>query len=191
MSTRVMIIPEDPTLDKHILKPIIERLFDDLGYGSAQVYVLEDPHMGGVEQALDAETIAGIVQDRPMFQLFLLLVDRDCMEHRASLIAQREAAHPSKLIACLAVQEVEVWMLALHREALGSGWAEVRSECHPKERYADPLLKERKWTTKLGRGRVEAMRSLGGKWQGLLQVCPELAELKQRIADWLKTRAEA
>lgn len=190
MSTRVLIIPEDPTLDRHILKPIIERIFEDLGR-NARVDVLEDPHLGGVDEAVDADVIRGIIRDRAMFQLFLLLVDRDCRD-REALVAQREAEHPGKLIACLAIEEVEVWMLALHRDSLrktvGANWSDVRQECHPKERYADPLMKAEGWMSMIGRGRVQAMRRLGPQWQGLLQVCPELAKLKQRIAQWLEER---
>jgi hypothetical protein len=186
----VLIIPEDPTLDRHILKPIVEQIFEDLGR-NARVDVLEDPHLGGVDEAVDAEVVRGIIRDRAMFQLFLLLIDRDCRD-REALAAQREAEHPGKLLVCLAIEEVEVWMLALHREALrktsGVHWSEVRQECHPKERYADPLLKAEGWMSKTGRGRVQAMRKLGAQWQGLLQVCPELGELRQRIARWLEER---
>jgi hypothetical protein len=33
-----------------------------------------------------------------------------------------------------------------------------------------------------GQGRKWAMRDLGTRWKGLLAVCPELADLKNRIA---------
>lgn len=191
MSTRVMIVPEDPTLDQYILKPIVERIFQDLGRPSF-VEVLQDPHLRGVDEALDAKIIADIVRDRSMFQLFLLLVDRDCNDTSSNrrnnemLAAEREAEHTGKLFACLAREEVEVWMLALHREALGVSWSEVRKECHPKERFADPFLKQRGWMTEVGKGRKRAMRDLGAGWKGLLQVCPEIDELKRRIDEWLQ-----
>jgi hypothetical protein len=193
VSTRVLIIPEDPTLDKYILKPIVERIFDDLGK-SALVEVLEDPHLCGVDEALDPKTMADIIRDRQMFGLFLLLVDRDCTDranarkNHAQLAAQREAEHQGKLLACLAVEEVEVWMLALHRDALGANWSEVRAECHPKERFAIPFLQKKGWTAEVGRGRKRAMRALGAGYKGLLQVCPELDQLKQRIGAWLAER---
>ena len=41
---RVLIIPEDPTLDRHVLQPIIEGVFDDLKR-PARVDVLNDPHL--------------------------------------------------------------------------------------------------------------------------------------------------
>ena len=36
----------------------------------------------------------------------------------------------------------------------------------------------------------KSFRRLGSRWQGVLQVCPELADLKQRIATWLSDNAE-
>lgn len=105
---RVLIIPEDPTLDQYVLKPIVERIFGDLGK-KARVDVLRDPHITGASQALDKDFIAEIVVDNPMIDLFLLMVDRDCdrMTHQAKVDA-RQGEHPQKLIGALAWQEVEV-----------------------------------------------------------------------------------
>jgi hypothetical protein len=178
---KVLVIPEDPTLDQHILKPIVEALLRDLGR-KARVDVLQDPHLSGVEEALSQEVIEGIVAENPMVDLFLLMVDRDCNRMRnVERAADREAGHPGRLVACLAVEEVEVWMLALHRDALGERWSAIRSDCDPKERYADPFLREKGWLTEVGRGRKHAMRELPTKWGPLLSVCPELAELRDRL----------
>lgn len=194
---RVMVIPEDPTLDRHILQPIVEHLFDDLGR-KVQVDVLLDPHLRGIDEALNPEVVTGIISDREaMFDLFLLLVDRDCNDGRkrgrnnVEMAKQREAENGGRLLACLAIEEVEVWMLALHRDELEARWSDVREDCDPKERYADVLLKEKGWLSTVGKGRKKAMEGLGSKWQGLLQVCPELADLKQRIATWLEQRGSA
>lgn len=191
---RIMVIPEDPTLDRYILQPIVEHIFNDLGR-KAQVEVLRDPHLRGIDEALDSEVVAGIIRDREaMFDLFLLLVDRDCNDGRkpgrnnVEMARQRETENGGQLLACLAVEEVEVWMLALHRDELEARWPDVRQDCHPKEQYADTLLKKKGWLATLGRGRKKAMEGLGSKWQGVLQVCPEIADLKQRIALWLEQR---
>jgi hypothetical protein len=95
--------------------------------------------------------------------------------------AARVAEHSNKLIACLAVEEVEVWLLAVHRENLNAGWLEVRAECDPKERFAEPLL-NMLGRDSPGRGRKGAMRGLGAKWKGLLELCPEIKALKTSIA---------
>lgn len=182
---KVLIVPEDPTYDQYILKPIVERIFIDLKR-QARIWVLQNPRLTSVDQALDGKMLTGIVQGHPMVDLFLVLVDRDGDASRRPARARaREEAHPGQLFVCLAIEEVEVWMLAIHRDELPTSWNKVRTEHHPKERFATPFLKKRASRLGPGRGRKWAMRQLGSKWQGLLNVCPELAELKQRIADWL------
>jgi hypothetical protein len=88
-----------------------------------------------------------------MIDLFLLTVDRDADEHRAKRARSLETEHPGRLFACLAVEEVEVWMLALHRDRLPSPWAEVRGERGPKERFAHPFLAAHAPKLDAGQGR--------------------------------------
>jgi hypothetical protein len=185
---KILVIPEDPRLDQYILKPIVERLFVDLGV-TVRVEVLWDPRLRSVSQSLDSSIIARIVAANPMVDLFLLLVDRDCEPDRTAKAEAREHAHPRRLLACLAVEEVEVWMLAVHRDVLTAGWQEIRRECHPKERFAHPFLRDRFPRMAPGDGRKAAMRDLGGRWRGVLEVCPEIDALKQRIRGWLDERA--
>ncbi len=185
---KVLIVPEDPTHDQYILKPIVRRLFKDLGR-STRVEVLWDPRLRGVSQALDPTVLDAIVARYRMFELFLVLVDRDGDRERPSHARTLETSHPERLFVCLAIEEVEVWMLALHREELPVPWSEVRQEIHPKEGFAQPFLNRQAPRISPGEGRKWAMRPLGNRWHGLLAVCPELAELKERIADWLAARA--
>jgi hypothetical protein len=120
-----------------------------------------------------------------MNDLFLVLVDRDGDEARAAVAGAREAEHSSRLFVCLAIEEIEVWMLAIHSGSLGTGWQEIRAEIHPKKRFAEPFLQERAPRLDAGQSRAWAMRDLGGQWRGVLQRCPELDELKRRIEAWL------
>ena len=183
---KVLIIPEDPTLDRHILKPVVESIFQQIGK-PARVDMLEDPHLTGVSQALKPEMIAGIVLDNPMEDLFLLIVDRDGDNSGHELAAaQLRRSHPDKLLTCLAHQEVEVWMIALHRDKIDTPWREVRSERDPKERFARPFLEKMGWSGLVGRGYKRAMRDLAGQWRSLLSVCPEIAGLQQEIAIWVE-----
>ena len=178
---KVLVILEDPSLDEHIAVPVVKKLFESLER-RADVRPLREPHLRGVDQALDPEQLRGIVQGNPMTDLFLLLVDRDCNRfHTESRAMQRETEHPGKLIAAVAVNELETWMLALHKEALGTGWSIVRDHCDPKEAYAEPLLERQGWSTEVGKGRKRAMRDLSGQWRSLLTLCPEIEELRQRI----------
>lgn len=178
---KVLVIPEDPMLDQYILKPVVERLFADLGR-AVRVNVLWNPRLRSVNQALDSPVVRDIVGIYSMIDLFLLIVDRDADEHRAERARMRETEHPGRLLACLAVEEVEVWMLALHRDLLPSPWAEIRRERDPKERFAHPFLAAYAPKLDAGQGRKWAMRNLSARWKGLLDVCPEIAELKMRIA---------
>lgn len=185
---KVLIIPEDPTLDQHVLRPVVAGIFADLKR-PARVDVLTDPHLKGVDQALDRQIVANIIADNPMVDLFILAIDRDCNRKKNESLAQaRVADHPDRLLACLAVQEVEVWALALHRGELTDKWSEIRADCDPKERFWDPFIARKGWGAEVGKGRKRAMRALAGHWSGLLQVCPEIAALKAEIAAWMKTR---
>ena len=183
-----MVIPEDPTNDQYILKPIVEQLFAGLGK-SPRVQVLANPRLHGVSQALSAAVLADIVAMYPMVDLFLVLVDRDAEPKRPSQANERTQEHPDRLFVCLAIEEVEVWMLALHRDSLDTPWTEVRAERDPKERFAQPFLTARAPKLGPGGGRVWAMRELGAKWKGVLKVCPELTELEQTVQGWLSRRA--
>lgn len=183
----VLIIPEDPRLDQHILKPVVERIFADLKV-PANIRVLQDPRMRGVSQALDENVIQPVVDLYPMVDLFLVIVDRDCdRESNVARARTLESRIPDRLIVCLAIEEVETWMLYLHRDALGrelsAGFREVRASCDPKDEFAEPLLRKLGWTTTVGKGRKRAMRDLGASWSGLLRVCDELSEFRARIAE--------
>lgn len=181
---KVLVIPEDPNLDQHILKPVVERIFADFGK-APRVTVLSKPRLRGVSQALNPDILADIVATYRMNNLFLVLVDRDGDEARVAVAKAREAEHSGRLFVCLAIEEIEVWMLAIHAETLAMSWREIRAEIHPKERFAQPFLQERMPKLDAGQGRGWAMRDLGSQWRGVLQRCPELAELKRRIETWL------
>ncbi len=185
---RVLVIPEDPTLDQYILKPIIERVLAEAG-GTGRVEVLQNPRMRGATHALNAGIVREIIEDNSMIDLFVLAVDRDCdRDGNVGLAEARANEHPGKLLSCLAVEEVEVWMLALHRQSLRTPWSEVRSDCDPKERHAEPFLDRMEWSLGVGGGRKRAMRDLAGQWQSLVSVCPELAELRDRVRAWIGAR---
>lgn len=185
---KVLVIPEDPTLDQHVLKPVVERLFKDFGPG-ARITILQDPHLEGLSQALDPTTIGLILERYPMADLFLLIVDRDCDQQRHQRAEARELQARDSgrtLFGCLAIEEVETWALALHASELADRWKEVRAECHPKEVYFEPLAREKGWLREgAGRGRSAAMRALPGNWKALRSRCPELQGLQDRIQQWL------
>ncbi|HKI00625.1 MAG TPA: hypothetical protein VKK31_01475 [Thermoanaerobaculia bacterium] len=185
---KVLVIPEDPSLDQYILKPVVEKLFAELGR-HPRVNILSKPRLRGVAEALSSPILADIVATYPMNDLFLVIVDRDGDEGRQRVRVAREQEHPQRLFVCLAVEEIEVWMLAIHYASLSASWRDICTEIHSKERFAYPFLRERAPKLDPGRGRVWAMRDLGSQWRGVLQRCPEIEELKQRIRAWLEARS--
>jgi hypothetical protein len=184
---KVLVIPEDQELDRYIVKPVVEALFRELDV-RARVDVLPEPRLRGAAQALDPAVVREIVEDNPMVDLFLLVVDADCdRDGNKGKASRREREHPGKLIACLAVQELEVWMLALHKERIGARFSDVRKECDPKERWAEPLL-EAMGTDSPGGGRQAAMREIRGSYKSLRDTCKELGDLERAIRVWLAGR---
>jgi len=117
-----------------------------------------------------------------MIDLFILAVDQDCNRYKnTEKAAAREAEHAGKLVSVLAQHEVEVWALALHRTGLGTPWSQVRAACDPKEAHWDPFVAAQGWLSTVGKGRKRAMRELGAGWSGLIKLCPEIAELRDRL----------
>lgn len=177
---KVLIIPEDQTLDGFIVKPVVEALMADLEIPCG-VDVLPEPRLRGAGDALNPDVVNAIVRDNPMVDLFILAVDRDCnREGNEEKAAARAEEHAPKLVVCLAVQELEVWMLALYKAKLDASWGEVKAECDPKERWAEPLLSAL-GAGGPGRGRKKAMRALKGKLQTLLALCEEVRDLKAKL----------
>jgi hypothetical protein len=179
---KVLIVPEDQELDRYIVLPVVQALFDDLGL-RARIQVLPEPRLRGSAAALDAAVVRDIVQANPMEDLFILVVDRDCdREDNARRAAERQKEHAGKLVACVAREEVEVWLLALYKNDLGVSFRDVLAHCDPKEQWAEPLL-QKLGSTGPGRGRKSAMRALKGSWRSLRDTCTELRDLQAAIQD--------
>ena len=84
MSFNVLVIPEDPTLNGHILKPLAERLLKDAGKPKARVKVLDKPRLRGYDQALKA--VRYTVAERYGFvDLCLFFPDADLAGARSSV----------------------------------------------------------------------------------------------------------
>lgn len=177
---KVLIIPEDQTLDGFIARPVVEAILKDAGI-AARVDVLPEPRLRGAADALDPDTLRTIIATNPMIDRFILVVDRDCDRNGHVAKANAREQEHDKLVTCIAVQEIEVWMLALYKERLSARWSEIREHCDPKEEWADPLL-SRLGTSGPGGGRKRAMRALRGKLTSLLSLCGELAELRNKLS---------
>jgi hypothetical protein len=181
MSFRVLVIPEDPTYNGYILKPLVERMLAEAGKPNAKVMILTNPKLGGYEHALRA--IQDELPERyGHYDLWLFLPDGD----RASNLGELEETllkHGVRLVCCAAVPEVEAWVLAGHREKLGLKWNDVRAHHRLKEEVFEPFIRQYGDPRAVGSGREALMRETLSNYRGLLELCPELKEFDRRLCE--------
>jgi len=184
MSFRILVIPEDPTYNGYILKPLVERMLAEAGKPNAKVTVLSNPKIGGYEQAFNAIR-QELTERYGHFDLWLFLPDADKARNLKELESELEKKG-IRLLCCAAEPEVEVWLLAGHRERLKKKWDEVRKHKRLKEEVFEPFLRHYGDPRSAGGGREALMRQTLSNFRGLLEVCPELEELQKRLEDTLK-----
>lgn len=182
MSFNALVIPEDPENNGYILKPLVIRMLEATGRPNPQVDVLANPRTRGYEHA------KGLLRSSLMERyrhkdLLLFLVDADGKDRRGEFEAlEKEAVDQRvRLLCCAALQEVEVWLMAGHRQKLGESWATVRSEISLKERFFFPFLRRHGNARAAGGGREQLMKDTLMNYAGLLRLCPELEELERRL----------
>ena len=189
----VLVIPEDFRKDQYIVKPIVSKMFAELGKPKANVRVCLDPLMGGVSEAMKWERIQEVFNRyRGMVDIFLLLVDRDGNETRRQALDKLEKqagealGHAKKMLAENAWQELEVWALAGQDLPADWNWRVIRAETHPKEKYFVPLAKQRGLTKEPGEGRTTLGREAAQNYARLRSRCQEdFAALERRLKEWL------
>lgn len=172
----ILIIPEDPTYDQHILKPLFERLFRSLGKGGVHLRICRDPVLGGVTEALKSDRLTEIVDRyKGMVDMFILCVDRDGITGRKKRLAEIEAEfNPVKaFFAENAWEEIETWVLAGLKLPKGWNWADIRAEIHVKEAYFDRLARIRRVTKSPGLGRKRLSEEAASNIDRIRIKCPE------------------
>lgn len=186
---KVLIIPEDPTYNGYILKPLIKRLLQSMGKPQAQVTMLTNPFAQGY--SMIKAKLPAICERYHHLDLLLFLPDGDCRDRTAELQnIEREAEQTGvNLIACAAIPEVEAWLLAGHIDKLlPNHWQTVRADCDLKERYFEPFLQQY-GNRSVGGGRQQLMQEALSSFTGILGRCPELQTLRQRIQAALEREA--
>jgi hypothetical protein len=179
MSFRVLVIPEDPTHNGYILKPLVERMLTETGKPNAKVTILTNPKLNGYAHAV-AAIRNELVERYGHLDLWLFMPDAD----RAGDLAALEKEVGEKgicLFCCAAKPEVEVWLLAGHRQKLAAKWSDVVSHLRLKEEIFEPFLKQHGDPRSAGAGREVLTRATLANYRGLLDVCPELKELHDRL----------
>lgn len=142
MSFRALVIPEDPTYNGYILKPLVERILTECGRPNAKVMVLTNPKADGYEHA---KTLLDEVFERyKHHDVMLFLPDADGKDRSGEFthLEQKALQAGVKLICCAAVQEVEVWLLAGHTDKLEQSWNEIRADVSVKENVFVPFLRQ-------------------------------------------------
>lgn len=181
----ILVIPEDPTYDQHILKPLFEQLFRSIGKGKVRLKVCHDPILGGVGEALKSHRLAEIIERYGgMIDMFILCVDRDGELGRKDRLLDIEAEfNPSNvLLAENAWEEIETWALAGVELPKNWKWGDIRTEIHVKEVYFDRLVKMRKLTRSPGLGRKQLGREAASNIRLVRTRCVEdFDDLANRI----------
>ena len=172
----VLVVPEDFRNDQYLLKPLIERLFADIGKRGVKVEVCQDPLLGGIAAALNVERIREVVEQyKGMMAIFILCVDRDGdLGRRARLDnIESEFGGDRVFLAENAWEEIETWTLAGLDLPSDWAWADVRAEVHVKERYFEPLARQRGVADGPGRGRKALGEEAARRIDAIRQKCRE------------------
>lgn len=186
MSFKVLVIPEDPTHNGYILKPLVQAIVADAGRPRAQVTVLTNPRLEGYDHALRA--VKNELADRyGHWDLWLFMPDADRASPAAMLALEAELAGRNvRLLCCPAEPEAEIYASVAYRTTLGVDWAAARQHRRFKEALFDPLLSQYGDTRRAGGGRDRMVAESLKNYALLLQLCPELRTLRNRIAALLQ-----
>lgn len=181
MSFRVLVIPEDPTNNGYILKPLVERILAETGKPNARVVILTNPRVQGYESAVAA--IGGeFVERYRHFDLWLFMPDADKASSPELDHLEKGAGERGVCLRCCAARpEVEAWLLAGHHQNLKIGWREVAAHPRLKEEIFGPFLRDHGDPRSAGGGREALMRITLSNYRSLLDRCPELKRLDGRL----------
>ena len=186
MSFSVLVIPEDPQQNGHILKPLVQAIMGDIGRPHAKVNLLTRPRVRGYDQAV--MTLRNELNARYGFMdLWLFFPDADRATSDAMQdLEEHVEAKGITLLCCAAHPEVEIYACAAFRNDILEAWEDVRRHPRMKEEVFDTLLRRYGDPRRPGAGRGvminESLRNL----PRLFQLCPELRRLRDRIAAHLE-----
>jgi len=189
VSTRVLVIPEDPTNNGYILKPVVEMVLAEAGRRSARVSVLTNPRLRGYDHAVRAIRNELALRYGHM-DLWLFFPDADRAAPDA--MSDLEGSLKSKnitLLCCPAQPEVEIYACVAHRNAIGIPWHEARNHTTFKETVFEPLLNAHGDKRMPGGGRGPMTKQSLANRQTFYSLCPEVGRLRDRIRTALSIAA--
>jgi hypothetical protein len=178
---KVLVIPEDPKHDQYLLKPLVEAAITHSGKPGALVRICNHRLIGGDATVLNFENLCEIVEDNQLYEVFVLVVERDCLAGRRAaldnLALRLHKQFPDKrFVAQCAHEEIEVWVLAGMKDLPKAWkWVDVRSHCDPKETYFDDYVKLRGIEDSPGYGRQILGREAAAQYRNRVRgKCPEI-----------------
>ena len=185
MSFDVLVIPEDPTLNGYILKPLAQAIVADAGRPRANVTVLSRPRLRGYDHAV--RSIRGeLAELYSHLNLWLFFPDSDKATNDTARDLEAHAeAKGIRLLVCISQPEVEVYPCVAFRDEIGHTWDEVRNHPQLKEDIFSPLLATHGDRRRAGAGRDRMIRESVANLPLLFRLCPELRHLRDRIASHL------
>ena len=180
-------VPEDPTLNGHILKPLTEALLEDAGRSHAKVKVLDSPRVRGYADAVQVIRSDDLHASYAFYDLWLFFPDADLATPGA--MENLEANSRSRgvpLLCCPTQPEVEIYACAAFRGDLPGTWEEARTHPRMKEEVFAPLLEKHGDSRRPGGGRdmmiTQSLRNISL----LFRLCPEMDRLRDRIVAHLR-----
>ena len=186
MSFTVLVIPEDPVLNGHILKPLARAVIADAGRPAAKVTVLSNPRVHGYDHAV--RVVRDELPERYGFKdLWLFFPDADRATPDAMQALEEHADKQGvTLLCCPAQPEVEIYACAAFRNEVPCSWEEARHHTSMKEDIFAPLLAKHGDPRRAGAGRDLMIERSLANLPLLLRLCPELQSLRDRIAAHLR-----
>ncbi len=187
----VLIIPEDFRKDQFILKPLFSGLFRTIGKPRAHIEICKKPLLGGIGEAMKSERIAEVVEEhKGMTDIFILCVDRDGDTNRRQRLndLEKEFGTGRTFWAENAWEEIETWLLAGMNLPKEWRWQNVRAEVSVKEKYFNPLAKQRDVVDTPGEGREVLGKEAARNIPAIRQKCHEdFNALAQRLTTFINT----
>ena len=186
MSFTVLVIPEDPVHNGHILRPLTKAVMADAGRPAAKVAVLDNPRVRGYDHAV--RVVRDELPERYGFKdLWLFFPDADKATSEAMQVLEGHVASKGiKLLCCAAQPEVEIYACAAFRDDISVKWKEARRHPRMKEEIFAPLLASHGDPRRAGAGRDLMIDRSLDSLPLLLRLCPELQSLRDRIAAHLQ-----
>ena len=191
MSFEVLVIPEDPQQNGYILKPLVEAIMRDAGKPAAKVEVLENPRLRGYDQAVTAIRSDVLEPYRFKKKLWLFFPDADRAGDNAMRDLEKHANEKGITLLCCAAQpELEIYACAAFHKHMRIEckikWKQARQHDRMKEEIFEPLLKKHGDPQRPGKGRDQMIGESLKNLPFLFRLCPELKQLRDRIATHLQ-----